>query len=171
MNKRQVCIPIKDEKELQMAKEILLNNGEELHENFFKLTHDRKHLVFSDISEKWGVGFPLNSIEIKLSELENILKSESVLTDDEINESLKRAEEKYCKLKKGKDKQEILEKVFNMHDTQLAPSTTMKSELVLLTSDEFEKLYKHINRDLSVVYEHDYNTIIIGGTIFRKCEN
>lgn len=37
-------------------------------------------------------------------------------------------------------KREVLEKTLSMEYTQLVPSTTLKSELFLLTNDEFEHL-------------------------------
>ena len=58
-------------------------------------------------------------------------------------------------------KREVLEKTLSMDYTQLVPSTTLKSELFLLTNDEFEQLRKHINITDYQMSENDYDTIII----------
>ena len=66
------------------------------------------------------------------------------------------------------EKKEALEKTLSMDYTQLVPSTTLKSELFLLTNDEFEKLRKHINITDYQMSENDYDTIIICNRIFKK---
>ena len=66
------------------------------------------------------------------------------------------------------EKKEELEKTLSMDYTQLVPSTTLKSELFLLTNDEFEKLRKHINITDYQMSENDYDTIIICNRIFKK---
>ena len=65
-------------------------------------------------------------------------------------------------------KREVLEKTLSMDYTQLVPSTTLKSELFLLTNDEFEQLRKHINITDYQMSENDYDTIIICNRIFKK---
>ena len=37
-NKTEICVPIRNEAELQQAKDILLRNGEKVHRNIFYLT-------------------------------------------------------------------------------------------------------------------------------------
>lgn len=66
------------------------------------------------------------------------------------------------------EKKEALEQTLGMDYTQLIPSTSMKSELFLLTNDEFEKLRKHINITDYQIVENDYDTIIICNRIFKK---
>ena len=66
------------------------------------------------------------------------------------------------------EKREALEKTLSMDYTQLVPSTTLKSELFLLTNDEFEQLRKHINITDYQISEDDYDTIIICNRIFKK---
>jgi hypothetical protein len=66
------------------------------------------------------------------------------------------------------EKKEALEKTLSMDYTQLVPSTTLKSELFLLTNDEFEQLRKHINISDYQMSENDYDTIIICNRIFKK---
>ena len=59
------------------------------------------------------------------------------------------------------EKKEALEKTLGMDYTQLVPSTTMKSELFLLTNDEFEQLYEHMKGSKYRMEEEGWNTIII----------
>lgn len=66
------------------------------------------------------------------------------------------------------EKKEALEKTLSMDYTQLVPSTTLKSELFLLTNDEFEKLRKHVNITDYQMSENNYDTIIICNRIFKK---
>ena len=66
------------------------------------------------------------------------------------------------------DKKETLEKILSMDNKQLVPSRTMKSELFLLTNEEFDKLRTHIKISDYSMSENDYNTIIINNLIFRK---
>ncbi len=72
------------------------------------------------------------------------------------------------KIIKTMEKKEALEKTLGMDYTQLVPSTTMKSELFLLTNDEFEQLRKYINISDYQMSENDYDTIIICNRIFKK---
>lgn len=62
----------------------------------------------------------------------------------------------------------ILEEVLKMDYTELVPSKTLKSELILLTDDEFEKLRIHNKITDYEISENDYDTIIIGNKIFKK---
>lgn len=66
------------------------------------------------------------------------------------------------------EKKEALEQTLGMDYTQLVPSKTLKSELFLLTNDEFEQLRKHINITDYQMSENDYDTIIICNRIFKK---
>lgn len=66
------------------------------------------------------------------------------------------------------EKKEALEKALSMDYIKLVPSTTLKSELFLLTNDEFEQLRKHINISDYQMSENDYDTIIICNRIFKK---
>jgi hypothetical protein len=66
------------------------------------------------------------------------------------------------------EKKEALEQILSMDYTQLVPSKTFKSELFLLTNDEFEQLRKHINITDYQISENDYDTIIIWNRIFKK---
>lgn len=61
---------------------------------------------------------------------------------------------------------EVLEKILSIDFTQLTPSTIMKSELYLLTNDEFAQLYEHIRGSKYRMEEEGWNTIIIGNMIF-----
>lgn len=65
------------------------------------------------------------------------------------------------------EKKEALEKTLGMDYTQLTPSTTMKSELFLLTNDEFDQLRKHIKISNYQMSENNYDTIIICNRIFK----
>jgi hypothetical protein len=65
-------------------------------------------------------------------------------------------------------KKEVLEQVLGMDFTKLVPSQTFKSELFLLTNDEFEQLRKHMNFSDLQMSENNYDTIIIGNRIFKK---
>lgn len=76
----------------------------------------------------------------------------------------------FIQLKKIKnmEKKEALEKTLSMDYTQLVPSTTMKSELFLLTNDEFNQLYEHMKGSKYRMEEEGWDTIIICNTIFKK---
>lgn len=52
--------------------------------------------------------------------------------------------------------------------TQLVPSTIIKSQLFLLTNDEFEQLCEHMKCSKYRMEEEGWDTIIIGNTIFKK---
>jgi hypothetical protein len=66
------------------------------------------------------------------------------------------------------EKKEVLEQTLGMDYTKLVPSTINKSELFLLTNDEFEQLRKHMNISDYQMSENNYDTIIICNRIFKK---
>jgi hypothetical protein len=66
------------------------------------------------------------------------------------------------------EKKEALEQTLSMDFTKLVPSTINKSELFLLTNDEFEQLRKHMNISDYQMSENNYDTIIICNKIFKK---
>lgn len=77
-NKTEICVPIRDEKELQQAKEILLRNGEKIDEKIFYLSKSTNlnYLLCDDLD--WFLTRKGDETEIPLSELESVLKGESV---------------------------------------------------------------------------------------------
>jgi hypothetical protein len=66
------------------------------------------------------------------------------------------------------EKKEVLEQTLGMDFTKLVPSTINKSELFLLTNDEFEQLRNHMNISDYQMSENNYDTIIICNKIFKK---
>jgi hypothetical protein len=66
------------------------------------------------------------------------------------------------------EKKEVLEQTLSMDFTKLVPSTINKSELFLLTNDEFEQLRNHMNISDYQMSENNYDTIIICNKIFKK---
>jgi hypothetical protein len=66
------------------------------------------------------------------------------------------------------EKKEVLEQTLSMDYTKLVPSTIYKSELFLLTNDEFEQLRKHMNISDYQMSENNYDTIIICNRIFKN---
>jgi hypothetical protein len=66
------------------------------------------------------------------------------------------------------EKKEVLEQTLGMDYTKLVSSTINKSELFLLTNDEFEQLRKHMNISDYQMSENNYDTIIICNKIFKK---
>jgi hypothetical protein len=66
------------------------------------------------------------------------------------------------------EKKEALEQTLSMDFTKLVPSTINKSELFLLTNDEFEQLRNHMNISDYQMSENNYDTIIICNKIFKK---
>jgi hypothetical protein len=66
------------------------------------------------------------------------------------------------------EKKEALEQTLSMDFTTLVPSTINKSELFLLTNDEFEQLRNHMNISDYQMSENNYDTIIICNKIFKK---
>lgn len=62
-------------------------------------------------------------------------------------------------------KEEILEKIFKIENVA---SRTFKSELILLTSEEFNKLRNHVYMSEVNMEERGYDTIIVDNLIFKK---
>jgi hypothetical protein len=83
-NKTEICVPIRNEEELQQAKEILLRNGGKLDKHLFRITALIDNFLKYSISDNdwylsnnaWYLGD--ERTEIPLSELESVLKDESV---------------------------------------------------------------------------------------------
>ena len=66
------------------------------------------------------------------------------------------------------ENKEILNKILGYELNELAPSSVYKSELFILSEDEFEILRKHMEvRDIDMA-EQDYDTIKIWNIIFKK---
>lgn len=84
MNKTEICVPIRNEAELQKAREILERNGERIDKRFFKLLKQKKsYLICDSLDKDWFLTFKesmfLNKrTEIPLSELEAILRGENM---------------------------------------------------------------------------------------------
>jgi len=78
-NKTEICVPIRDESELQQAKDILLRNGEKIDYNLLALSKNEVYnsLRFCTFYNEWYLGRKLDLTEIPLSELESVLKGES----------------------------------------------------------------------------------------------
>lgn len=104
MNKTEICVPIRNEEELRQAKDMLEKNGEDIWNNQFTRLllnfNKQRYLMFDNLQKIWWLCSNINQRkEIPLSELESILKGENViLTNEEIQESFERADEKYNKL-------------------------------------------------------------------------
>jgi hypothetical protein len=62
----------------------------------------------------------------------------------------------------------LLEIALNLDPMRLVPSSTFKSEIVILNHNEFEKLANHLNITLSDVIKNEWDTIKIKNTIFKK---
>jgi hypothetical protein len=78
-NKTEICVPIRNEEELQQAKEILIMNGERIDELVFDFTKYMFYLQYSHVDNDWFIDFIESyHTEIPLSELESVLKGESV---------------------------------------------------------------------------------------------
>jgi hypothetical protein len=58
-----------------------------------------------------------------------------------------------------------LEIALGLNPGKLVPSKTFKSDLVLLDKKEFDLLHSHINSEMN---KHEWDTIIIANTIFKK---
>lgn len=65
-------------------------------------------------------------------------------------------------------KNEVLSKILNKPFWELTPSSAFKSELIFLTSEEFDILRKHINISDYAISNDGYNTIKIQSYIFIK---
>lgn len=71
-------------------------------------------------------------------------------------------------IKNENKKEDILNNVFNTDRYKLVPSSTSKSDLFILTNDEFDKLRKHIGISDYSFEQNEYDTIIIQNIIFKK---
>ena len=71
-------------------------------------------------------------------------------------------------IKNENKKENIIEGFLNTDSFKLTPSTITKSELFILTNDEFDKLRKHIGISDYSLTENGYDTIIIQNKIFKK---
>jgi len=69
-------------------------------------------------------------------------------------------------IKNENRKEDILNSFIKEDSFKLTPSSTLKSELFIITSEEFDILRKHIG--ISDYDEHEYDTIIIQNKIFKK---
>lgn len=66
------------------------------------------------------------------------------------------------------EKNEILEQTLKTDNSELIPATILKSELILITDDEFKQLIKHMQISDYQMSEYEYDTIIICNNIFKK---
>jgi hypothetical protein len=71
-------------------------------------------------------------------------------------------------IKNENKKENIIESFLNTDSFKLSPSTITKSELFILTNDEFDKLRIHIGISDYSSIENGYDTIIIQNKIFKK---
>lgn len=67
-------------------------------------------------------------------------------------------------IKNENKKEDIIESLLN----EDIPSTIIKTELFMVTNDEFDKLRKHIGISDYSLSENGYDTIIIQDKIFKK---
>lgn len=63
---------------------------------------------------------------------------------------------------------ENIEELLKIDNTQLVPSKIFKSELSLLSNEDFEKLRKHMCISDYQMSESGYDTIIISNKIFKR---
>jgi hypothetical protein len=63
---------------------------------------------------------------------------------------------------------ENIEELLQIDNKQLVPSKIFKSELSLLSNEDFEKLRKHMGISDYQMSESDYDTIIIFNKIFKR---
>lgn len=77
--KNEICVPIRDEKELQQAKEMLERNGEKIDESECYISENKNFnfLRYSLIDNDWFLYDNSDRTEIPLSELESVLLGES----------------------------------------------------------------------------------------------
>ncbi len=80
--KKEICVHIRNEKELQQAREILERNGENIWNNqfnsFISINTYLKYLMFDNLQNIWWLCSNINKkTEIPLSELESVLRGES----------------------------------------------------------------------------------------------
>jgi hypothetical protein len=65
-------------------------------------------------------------------------------------------------------KEEAIERFLSEHPINYVPVKTSKSELFLLTNEEFDKLRKHLEISDYQISENGYDTITIQNYIFKK---
>lgn len=74
-NLHNIVVYIKDEAELQQAREILEANGEVISDTAFKIFANYEWLYYSETFNEWVIFFRVDSdIQITLTELEQKLK-------------------------------------------------------------------------------------------------
>lgn len=79
LNKQNVCVFIENEAQLQQAKELLEKYGEKICERVFYLSNNNEDfLQLFLLSKEWGLSYISNEIQITLSELETILKNDTL---------------------------------------------------------------------------------------------
>ncbi len=62
-------------------------------------------------------------------------------------------------------KEDILKKIFNTSFEKLVPSYVFRSELVMVSEDEFRKLMRHKQIDEN---GNSHDTLVIGEYVFKK---
>ena len=79
--KTEICVQIRNEEELQQAKDMLEKNGEKVtKDGTFCITESSEELNYLQnyiFTDEWHLGRKQNLTEIHLSELESVLKGES----------------------------------------------------------------------------------------------
>ena len=71
-------------------------------------------------------------------------------------------------IKNENRKEDILNSFLKEDSFKLTPSSTLKAELFIITSEEFDILRKHIGISDYLIDENKYDTIIIHNKIFKK---
>ena len=71
-------------------------------------------------------------------------------------------------IKNENRKEDILNSFLKEDSFKLTPSSTLKTELFVITSEEFDLLRKHIGISDYTLGENGYDTIIIQNKIFKK---
>ena len=71
-------------------------------------------------------------------------------------------------IKNENRKEDIINSFLKEDSFKLTPSSTLKTELFIITSEEFDLLRKHIGISDYTLGENRYDTIIIQNKIFKK---
>jgi hypothetical protein len=71
-------------------------------------------------------------------------------------------------IKNENRKEDILNSFLKEDSFKLNPSSTLKTELFIITSEEFDLLRKHIGISDFMLNDYLYDTIIIQNKIFKK---
>lgn len=71
-------------------------------------------------------------------------------------------------IKNENRKEDSLNSFLKEDSFKLTPSSTLKTELFVITSEEFDLLRKHIGISDYTLDENGYDTIIIQNKIFKK---